>query len=94
MSSINLETMETERVQKAMKALDEFLERIAFLKEEVKQLTDDADFYQMRADSLLDDAAFCRQELSMCKEIAERIKASLDDIYLYNDWEERIMPSS
>ena len=83
--------METERVQKTVKALDEFLARIAFLKEEVRALDNDAEFYQMKADSSRDDAAFCRQELNMCKEMAERIKASLDDIYLYNVWEERIM---
>ena len=83
--------METDRVQKALKALEEFLARVEFLKQEVKELDNDADFYQMKADTSRDDAAFCRQELNMCKEIAERIKASLDDVFLHDVWEERIM---
>lgn len=83
--------METEHVKKALKALDEFLARVAFLKQEVKELDYDAKLYQMKADSSRYDAAFCRQELDMCKEIAERIKRSLDDIYLRDVWEERIM---
>ena len=86
--------METAQVQKALKALEEFLARVEFLKQEVRELDNDADFYQMRADCSRDDAAFCRQELNMCKEIAERIKASLDDVFLHDVWEERIMPSS
>ena len=64
----------------------EFIERIAYLEEDVRSRQDDAALYIEKAILCMEEVVMCIREIEMCKQLEE----AHYNQYLYCVWEERI----
>ena len=69
---------------------DEYLERIIYLKRDIRSCKEEAIFYTKKAIECMEEAVSCENEKGMCEEILASRQRYADDMYLKTVWEERI----
>ena len=68
----------------------EYIERIGYLKQDIRSCNEEAVFYTKKAIECMEEAFSCEKELTMCNEILAYRQSFKDDMYLQRAWGEQI----